>query len=128
MAPGGTATLALTSAPSDARKPVIEAVEKLLKRLDIEDVHTKSLRSRLGKPDDELDDGKLKIRLWEVDKRRQRGKSPQLKGKGQGTLLVALAPARDGKVVVGTGFVVNPDPESLAGAVMKSIQSLRAVP
>src|SRR5262249_19516629 len=86
IAPGGTAALALTSAASEDRKPVIEAVEKLLTRLEIEDVSTKSLRGRLGKADEQLESGKLKIRLWEVDKRRQHGKSPQLKGKGQGTL------------------------------------------
>jgi len=128
LAPAGTATLALTSAASDARTPVAEAVEKLLTRLEIESVNGKSLRSRLGKADDELDNGKLKIRLWEVDKRRQHGKSPQLKGKGQGTVLVALAPASDGKFAVGAAFVVNPDTESLASVVMKSIQSLRAAP
>jgi hypothetical protein len=128
IAPGGTATLALTAAPSDARTPVVEAVEKLLARLEIEDVNTRALRNRLGKSDGQLDNGKLTIRLWEVDKRRQHGKSPQLKGKGQGTLLVVLAPARDGKVVVGAGFVVTPDSESLASVVMKSIQSLRTTP
>jgi hypothetical protein len=128
MAPGGAAVLALTPAPHDERKAIGEAVEKLLKRLEIESVHTKSLRSRLGKPDGELESGKLTIRLWEVDKRRQHGKAPQLKEKGQGTLLVAVAPARDGQVVVGAGFVVNPDSESLASVVMKSIQSLRSPP
>jgi hypothetical protein len=126
MAPGGTAALGLMAAPSGDRTPVLEAVQKLLVRLEIEDVNTKSLRSRLGKADGELESGKLAIRLWEVDKRRQRGKSPQLKGKGKGTLLVAVAPAGDGKVVVGTGFVVVPDDESRASLVMKSIQSLRA--
>ena len=128
MAPAGTAKLALAPAASDARTPVIETVEKLLTRLEIEKLNTKSLRSRLGKADDEVDTGKLTIRLWEVDKRRQRGKSPELKGKGQGTVLVALAPASGGKVVVGAAFVVNPDSDSLAGVVMKSIQSLRAPP
>lgn len=127
-APGGTAMLALTSAASDARTAIIEAVEKLITRLELESVSTKSFRNRLGKADDELDNGKLKIRLWEVDKRRQHGKAPQLKGKSQGTLLVALAPAGDGKFVVGAGFVVNPDSESLASLVMKSIQSLRTAP
>ena len=124
----GTATLALTAAPTDDRKAVVEAVEKLAKRLEIEKLNTQSLRGRLNKADAELESGKLTIRLWEIDKRRQRGKAPQLKGKGQGTALVALAPARDGQVVVGVGFVVNPDPQSLAGAVMKSIQSLRSPP
>lgn len=126
--PEGTAMLALTTAPTDDRKALVEAVEKLAKRLEIEKLNTQSLRGRLNKADAELEDGKLTIRLWEIDKRRQRGKSPQLKGKGQGTVLVAVAPARDGQVVVGVGFVVNPDTESLAGAVMKSIQSLRSPP
>lgn len=128
LAPDGTALLALTIAASDARTAVVEAVEKLLARLEIEDVNAKSLRNRLGKADEQLDDGKLEIRLWEIDKRRQHGKSPQLKGKGQGTLLVALAPASDGKMVVGAGFVVTPGSESLASVVMKSIQSLRTEP
>lgn len=128
MAPGSTATLALTAAPSGDRAPVLEAVQKLLTRLEIEDVNTRSLRGRLGKADGELESGAIAIQLWEVDKRRQHGKAPQLKGKGQGTLLVAVAKGQDGKVVVGTGFVVMPDTESMASVIMKSIQSLKAAP
>jgi hypothetical protein len=128
LAPGGTAALALTAAPTDERKPISEAIQKLLVRLEIDGVSAQSLRNRLGKADDQLENGKLVIRLWEIDKRRQHGKSPQLKGKGQGTLLVAVAPANDGKVVVGAGFVVTPDDEAFASVVMKSIQSLRASP
>lgn len=124
IAPSGTATLALSTAPNGERGPVLETVEKLLASLEIEDVNTKSLRARLGKADEQLENGGLAIRLWEVDKRRQRGKAPQLKNKGHGTLLVAVAQAGEGSVVVGTGFVVTPDAESLAGVVMKSIQSL----
>lgn len=126
MAPGGTAALAITAAPNDERAPITDAVRNLLVRLDVEDVNTESLQKRLGKADGKLEAGALEIRLWEIDKRRQRGKSPQLKGKGQGTLLVAVAPADDGKVVVGAGFVVTPDTESQAAMVMKAIQSLRA--
>jgi len=128
IAPGGTATLALAPAASDDRKAIVEVVDKLLKRLEIEKVNTKSMRNRLGKPDAKLESGKLTIQLWEIDKRRQNGKSPDLKGKGQGTLLLVVAPARDGQVVVGTGFVVQTDAESLAPVVMKSIQSLRSPP
>jgi hypothetical protein len=128
VAPGGTAVLALATAPSDDKAPIFGAIEKLLTRLEIVDVHTKSLRGRLNKPDAELESGPFALRLWEVDKRRQRGKAPQLKGKGQGTLLVAVAPVGKGQVVVGAGFVLTPDSESLASLVMKSIQSLRAAP
>jgi hypothetical protein len=39
-----------------------------------------------------------------------------------------LAPASDGKFVVGAAFVVNPDSESLASVVMKSVQSFKAAP
>jgi hypothetical protein len=128
VAPAGGATLALTASPSGDKKPVTEAIKKLLTRLAIEDVHVKTLGGRLGKPDEELEVASIPVKLWEIDKRRQRGKAPQLKGKGTGTLLVAVAAANDGKVVVATGFVVTPDSEEQAGMVMKAIQSLKAAP
>jgi hypothetical protein len=125
VATGGLGTLGLTAAPSGDRDPVVEAVLKLLTRFEIASVNMKLLRNRLSKADAKLEGAALAIELWEVDKRRQRGKAPRLKDKGVGTLLVAVAPAGDGKVVVGTGFVVTPDAEPLAGLVMKSLQSLR---
>jgi hypothetical protein len=128
VAPDGLATLGLLAAASGERDPIIEAVEKLLTRLEVANVNLKSLRGRLGKADAKLEGSALGIELWEVDKRRQRGKAPQLKDKGPGTLLVAVAHAADGKVVVGAGFVVTPDAQSLAGLVMKSLQSLRTAP
>lgn len=125
VATGGLGTLGLTAAPSGDRDPVVDAVQKLLTRFEIASVNMKLLRTRLSKADAKLEGSALAIELWEVDKRRQRGKAPQLKDKGVGTLLVAVAPADDGKVVVGAGFVVTPDAEALAGLVMKSLQSLR---
>jgi hypothetical protein len=122
------ATLGLAPAPSAERDAVLEALQKLVARFEIANVNVKLLRNRLGKADAKLEGAALAVELWEVDKRRQRGKAPELKDKGKGTLLVAVAPAADGKVVVGAGFVVTPDAEPLAGLVMKSLQSLRTAP
>jgi hypothetical protein len=114
--------------PSGDKKPVAEAIQRLLTRLEIEDVHVKTLRGRLNKPDEELEVASIPVKLWEIDKRRQRGKAPQLKGKGAGTLLVAVAGANEGKVVVATGFVVTPGGETHAASVVKAIQSFKTGP
>jgi hypothetical protein len=58
-----------------------------------------------------------------VDKRKQDGQNPQMKGK-PGALLVVVATFAD-QPLVGAGFVVKPEGEALAASVMAAVQSIR---
>ena len=98
-------------------------LEPLLTKLEVTKVKLKSVKRRLKEPDSVSQVEGAEIRLWEVDKRRQDGKSPEMKGK-PGALLVVLATFAE-QPIVGAGFVVKPEGEAQAAAVMEAVQSLR---
>jgi hypothetical protein len=125
IAPDEKAVLGFTVAAANNRAAVVTALNELLERFAIEGVARNSFRKRLGKAQHQLEGQGGAIRLWEVDKRSQRGRPVALRGKGSGTLLVVTATFGGGRIV-GCGFVVKPDAETQAAAIMQSVQSLTA--
>jgi hypothetical protein len=116
---------AIVMGPAAGVKPdeVGPALEPLLARLEATNVKLKSVKRRLKEADSVTQVDGAEVRLWEVDKRRQDGQSPQMKAK-PGALLVIVATFAE-QPIVGAGFVVKPEGESQAGAVMEAVQSLR---
>ena len=124
ISPDGKAWLAFTEVPSKEPKVLLDAIERLVARLQIDKVRLNLLKDRLRKPQHKLESGAVVTELWEVDKKSQFGTEPQLKGNEQGTLLVAVTPLSPGQVLVGTAFVTADAGESHAPVVMQSVGSL----
>jgi hypothetical protein len=64
--------------------------------------------------------------VWEVDEARQK-ESPVMKD-APGAALVFVAPLVSGKAVTGVSFVVKPQGDAHAPAVMESLRTLRGSP
>jgi hypothetical protein len=119
----GFAAVAMGPAAGVKPEEVAPALEPLLARLEASKVNLKSIKRWLKQPDSVTQADGAEIRLWEVDKRRQDGKSPEMKSK-PGALLVIVATFAE-QPIVGAAFVVKPEGEAQAGAVMEAVQSLR---
>jgi hypothetical protein len=119
----GFAAIAMGAAAGVKADEVGPALEPLLARLEVKNVKLKSIKRWLKEADSVTQVEGAEIRLWEVDKRRQDGKSPEMKAK-PGALLVIVATFAD-QPIVGAGFVVKPEGEAQAAAVMEAVQSLR---
>jgi hypothetical protein len=125
IGPDGKALLAAVAINAVDDKDVLAAMEKLAGELTIEDVKWDSLKHRLSKPQTSLDAGGAPLALWEINKNISHGSNPQIKGKGEGTLLAFHAKLAGDEMIVGVGFVVVPDAEAEAAQVMQSLQSLK---
>ena len=119
----GFAAIAMGPAAGVKADEVGPALEPLLARLEVKNVKLKSIKRWLKEADGVTQVEGAEIRLWEVDKRRQDGKSPEMKAK-PGALLVIVATFAE-QPIVGAGFVVKPEGEAQAAAVMEAVQSLR---
>jgi hypothetical protein len=119
----GHAAIAMGPAAGVKAEEVGPALEPLLARLEVKRVNLKSIKRWLKEADSVTPVEGAEIRLWEVDKRRQDGKSPEMKAK-PGALLVIVATFAE-QPIVGAGFVVKPEGEAQAAAVMEAVQSLR---
>jgi hypothetical protein len=82
------------------------------------------LKKRLKKPQSTIDANGGTIDLWEITASSQGGIKPKLKDKGAGTALLALGRVATERLVVGLGFVVEPDEHGQAAKIMQSVQSL----
>jgi hypothetical protein len=114
-------TLSASTAPND----VIESLTRLTIESQIDQVRFDALEKRLAKPQSTSDAGGTPIALWEIDKSTQTGPAPTLRGKGDGTLLVFVAPFAADRVLVGLGFAVVPDAQEDAALIMQAVQSVR---
>lgn len=117
------AAMAFAAANSDKPKDVAHTLDALLGRLHVTKVKTKKLEKRLKKPQSTVGAGDVQVRLWEVDKDKQ-GEPPELDGKKGALLVIVFVPAAD-RAFVGASFVVKPEAEDRAGAILESVKSLR---
>lgn len=124
--PDKTAVLVLATAGSPAPKDLIVVVRQLAEQQGIGDVNFTKLERRLKKPQQTVPSGNLQIKLWEVDKSQQGGKTPVLKDKGKGALLLLVSEATPGENVIGLGFVADAAAAEEPGRIMQAVQSLRA--
>jgi hypothetical protein len=119
----GFAAIAIAPAAGTKRDEIAPVLEALFTRLEVTKVKLKPLKRRLDAPDSVSPVEGSEVRLWEVDKRRQDGQNPQMKGK-PGALLVVVATFTE-QPLVGAAFVTKPEGEAQAAAVMEAVQSLR---
>lgn len=124
ISPDGKASIAFTEVASKQTKVLLDAVERLVARLEIDKVRLNLLQDRLKKPQHELEGGSVVTQLWEVDKKSQFGTEPKLKGTEEGTLLLAVTPLSSDQVLVGTAFVTTDAGDAHAPVVMQSVGSL----
>lgn len=122
VAPSGLASLAFGVAAGEEPAKLVAAIESLFSRLQVSGVVVSTLQKRLGKAQDLQDAGGTPVKIWEVDKTRQKG-DPTLGGK-PGTLLISVAKFGD-RVVVGVGVVAQPEAEAEAGPILSAVTSLR---
>lgn len=122
FAPDGYAVLGFAQAASEDPDSVLATMSELFTRFEITKPKAQSLKSRLKKPDSLVPSDGATLKLWEIE-RKGIGTAPELKGK-TGSLLLVVASFGD-RVIVGTGFVVKPEAEAQAQAIMASVQSLR---
>lgn len=126
VAPGTVAALAFTTSKKPWLADTDKAIDKLLDRLEITKLARKALRTRLRRAQTKLDaDSGLKIELWEVNKHRQFGHPPRMKGKPS-SVLVIVTKLPDNRAVVGVGAVLKPGGDSDVPAIMKAVKSLRS--
>ncbi|MCC6214915.1 MAG: hypothetical protein IT376_08610 [Polyangiaceae bacterium] len=122
VAPSGLASLAVAVAAGEEAAKLAPAIESLLTRLAVSGVVVPTLQKRLAKAQDTQDAGGTPVKIWEVDKTRQKG-DPSFAGK-PATVLVAVTKLGD-TVVVAVGVVVKPDAEAEAGPILTAVTSLR---
>jgi hypothetical protein len=94
------------------------AIAELVKQLGVAPLKRKV---NWKKPQKDEAIGTLKMQLWQLDE-------PGMRGAKKGQVLVVSAPAGDGKVVVGVGYVPDDDSSGADVAIMKSIESLGKAP
>jgi hypothetical protein len=124
--PDKTAVLVLATAGSLEPKDLITVVKQLAEQQGIEDINFGKLEGRLKKPQQTVPSGSIEIKLWEINKSQQGGKTPSLKEKGKGAALLLISEATPGESVVGLGFVVEAAAPEEPGRIMQAVQSLRA--
>ena len=124
--PDKTAMLVLATASSPDPKALIVLVRQLAGQQGIEDLSFGKLEGRLKKPQQTVPSGSAEIKLWEIDKSQQGGKTPTLKEKGKGAALLLISEPSPGESVVGLGFVLDTAAPEEPGRIMQAVQSLRA--
>lgn len=126
IAPGSVAALAFGTSTTPWSKDTSKAIDKLLDRLEIKKVARKALKTRLVHPQTKVDaDSGLKVALWEVNKRRQFGRSPQMQGKPS-SVLVVVTKLEDNHAIVGAAAVLTPSGNDKVPAIMQAVKSLRS--
>jgi hypothetical protein len=123
------AVLGFASRDAASDEAVHTTLERLLGALGVEEIRWQRIKQRLNRPESEIDgkDG-VNLALWEVDAKSQWGKKPRLGDQGTGTLLIVVAKLKNEAVIMGAGFVVKPDAEAEAPAIMAAVQSLQVTP
>jgi hypothetical protein len=121
LAPNALAVLALSSAANEESDSIVPVLERLFTRLEIGKVAPASLKPRLKSPDTVLPAEGAQLKLWEIDGKRN-GVVPELKGK-RGSLLLVVTTS-NAQAIVGAAFVVKPEAEAEAPAIMTAVQSL----